>query len=101
MQDNIYRIRVQSPMGVKKGTAEIHLQDGRIILELLGGENLFTGSFIPKYAFQMTGLRTAVSEVPGVLKGTLSEAGLRAVLHTEKGDFPIEGVLSGHTDECL
>ena len=102
MQDNIYRIRMQSPMGVKKGTAEIHLQDGRIILELLGGENLFTGSFIPEYAFQMTGvLRTAVSEVPGVLKGTLSEAGLRAVLHTEKGDFPIEDVLSGHTDECL
>ena len=38
MQDNIYRIRMQSPMGVKKGTAEIHLQGGRIILELLGGD---------------------------------------------------------------
>lgn len=103
MTDTHYQICMQSPMGVKKGHAQVCFQEGRIVLELLGGENLFSGSFVPEYAFQMFGtLKTAVSELPGRLQGTVSEQGLRAVLHTDSGDFPIEGILSGgHRDSSL
>ena len=102
MANTVYNIQMQSPMGVKRGLALVCLRDGRIVLELLGGENLFSGSFVPEYAFQMTGtLKTAVSELPSRLKGTLSEHGLQAVLHTQSGDFPIEGVLRAPGDEGL
>ena len=102
MPDTIYQIQMQSPMGVKRGSAQVCLQDGRIVLELLGGENLFRGGFVPEYAFQMDGtLRTAVSELPGRLQGTVSEKGLRAVFHTEQGDFPIEGVPSSPGDKGM
>lgn len=100
VSDIVYKIQMQSPMGAKKGLAQVSPQNGRIVLELLGGENLFSGSIIPEYAFQMDGtLKTAVSELPGHLRGTLSEAGLQAVLHTENGDFPISGVLDSPADE--
>ena len=100
MADIVYEIQMQSPMGVKRGLAQVCLWDGSMTLKLLGGENQFSGSIVPEYAFQMTGtLKTAVSALPGRLQGTLSEEGLRAVLHTETGDFPIIGVLGGPTGE--
>ena len=102
MSDTIYQIQMQSPMGVKRGAARVCLEDGSVVLELLGGENLFRGNFVPEYAFQMDGtLRTAVSELPGRLQGTVSESGLRAVFLTEQGDFPIEGVPSSCGDEGI
>ena len=95
MTDTRYQIQMQSPMGVKKGHAQILFQEGRIVLELLGGENLFSGTLVPEYAFEMTGsLQTAVRQLPGRLQGTVSAQGLRAVFRTDSGDFPIEGVLS-------
>lgn len=100
MSDKVYQIQLKSPMGVKKGLAEVCIQDGRIVLDLLGGENLFRGNFVPVYAFQMDGsLKTAVRNLSGQLCGTVSESGLRAVFHTEKGDFPMEGVLASTTAE--
>lgn len=93
MQEKTYRIRLNSPMGVKQGSARVRLQEGRIVLELLGGQNQFRGDFVPEYSFQMSGtLQTAVSELAACLRSTLSETGLRAVLHTESGDFLMEGV---------
>lgn len=94
MPEQIYRIQLQSPMGVKRGQATVRLQEGNIVLELLGGENPFSGSIVPEYAFQMTGtLKTALRELPGVLRGTLTGDELRGVLRTEQGEFPIHGVL--------
>lgn len=93
MANQVYQIQLHSPMGIKRGLATVQLQEGQIMLDLLGGENSFSGSIVPEYAFQMTGtLKTAVRELPGVLQGVLSQGGLQAVLHTEQGDFPIEGV---------
>lgn len=87
-----YQIQLQSPLGMKKGTASVQLQDGQIILELLGDKNTFCGNISLEYTFQMTGtLKTAVRELPGTLQGTISQQGLQAVFHTEQGDFPIIG----------
>ena len=102
MSESIYKIQMKTPMGIKKGAAEVCLRDRHMVLELLGSENQFTGSFVPEYAFRMDGiLRTAVRELPGRLQGVLWEDGFRAVLHTEQGDFPIEGVLDHSAEKNL
>lgn len=100
MTDKLYQIRMQSQLGVKRGLASVSPEEGRIVLELLGGENPFSGSFAREYAFRASGtLHTAVSDLPASLEGTLSDTGLRAVLHTEKGDFPIEGIPQEAADD--
>ena len=38
MSDQIYRIQLHSPMGVKEGRARVLPGDGRIQLDLLGAE---------------------------------------------------------------
>ena len=93
MSDQIYRIQLHSPMGVKEGRARVLPGDGRIQLDLLGAENTFSGSFAVEYTFEASGtLKTAVSEMSGSLQGSLTASGLRAVFHTDQGDFPLEGV---------
>lgn len=95
-----YQIRMRSPMGDKKGVAEVRRQDGSIVLRLLGGDNPFSGRFVPEYAFQMSGtLKTPLSELPASLRGSVTEDGLRAVLETEQGSFPIEGAPLAEPDE--
>ncbi len=93
MAEKIYQIQLKSPMGPKRGRATIRPGEGQIVLELLGGENAFHGSFAQAYTFEMNGtLRTAVRDLPGVLRGELSAEHLSAVFSTEQGDFPIQGV---------
>lgn len=100
MTDKLYQIRMQSQLGVKRGLASVSPEEGRIVLELLGGENPFSGSFAREYVFRASGtLHTAVSDLPASLEGTLSDTRLQAVLHTEKGDFPIEGIPQEAADD--
>ncbi len=95
---SVYRIQMQSSMGIKKGLAKVRRQDNHIVLELLGGENLFDGEFTQEYAFQMNGsLQTAMYTLPARLSGSVSNNHLCAVLHTEQGSFPIEGTLEEDT----
>ncbi len=95
---SIYRIQMQSPMGIKKGLAKVQRQDNHIVLELLGGENLFDGEFVQECDFQMNGsLQTAMHTLPARLSGSVSDSRLCAVLHTEQGSFPIEGTLEEDT----
>ncbi len=95
MQDGIYNITLKSPLGAKMGSAEINSGEGRMKLRLLGEDNVFYGEFVPEYAFQMTGsLKTALDNLHASLKGSISEGRLLAVMHTENGDFPVEGVLN-------
>ena len=89
-----YTIQMKCSMGIKKGQARVRKQDHRIVLELLGGENCFEGEFAQNETFQMNGLlKTALYNLPASLIGELSEDSFQAVLRTEQGVFPIEGVL--------
>ncbi len=95
---SVYRIQMQSSMGIKKGLAKVQRRDNQIVLELLGGENLFDGEFVQEHAFQMNGsLQTAMHTLPARLSGSVSDDRLCAVLHTEQGSFPIEGTLEEDT----
>lgn len=95
MRDGTYQVTMSSPMGVKKGLAEIQPEKGRVVLNILGGENLFCGDFAPRYVFETTGvLKTAVSELSASLEGSIAGNRLTAVLHTEQGSFSMEGVLA-------
>lgn len=94
MPHQIYNVQVKSPMGIKEGRAKILLEEGRIVLELLGSENLFDGSFVSEYVFQTEGtLTTALNTFPATLLGSFSGDTFRAVLRTEQGSFPMKGVL--------
>ena len=94
MQDGKYQVTMNSPMGEKKGVVEVQPETGCIVLNILGGTNLFCGGFAPQYVFETTGtLKTALSDLPASLQGNISGERLTAVLHTEKGDFSMEGVL--------
>ena len=99
MRDSVYHIQMKSAMGVKQGKAEVQLQNGQVKLDLLGCEDLFSGEFTPGYLFEATGsLKTALCELPGTLRGFLTENRLQAVFHSEQGDFPMEGVLEQGPD---
>lgn len=94
MQDGRYQVTMNSPMGEKKGVVEIQPETGCIVLNIMGGVNLFYGGFAPQYTFETTGtLKTALSDLPASLQGSVSGEHLTAVLHTEKGDFSMEGNL--------
>ncbi len=99
MQDPVYHIQLKSAMGVKQGKAGIQIQSGQVKLDLLGSENLFSGEFTPGYLFEVTGsLKTALWELPGTLRGILTENQFHAAFHSEQGDFPVEGVLEQSSD---
>ncbi len=94
-----YVIRLKSPMGIKDGTAAVQPEKGRLVLRLLGGDNLFTGSFLPEGRFDLSGgVSTAVEYLPGRLEGTVWTDGIRGVLRTEAGNFPFEGEAVPLTD---
>ncbi len=96
MKSLTYRIELSSPMGSKRGWAEIRPEEGRVILSLLDECHLFSGDISPGVAFRASGtLKTAARDYSGVLQGSLSGGRLLAVLRTEDGDFPIRGVRSG------
>ena len=100
MRDPVYHIQMKSAMGVKQGKAEVQLQSGQVRLELLGCEDLFSGEFTPGYLFEATGsLKTALRELPGILRGCLTEDRFQAVFHSEQGDFPMEGILEQGPDK--
>lgn len=94
MQSEKYQVTMMSPMGEKRGMAEIQPEKGHIVLNILGGDNLFYGDFVPNYVFLTTGtLKTALDNLPASLQGSVSGERLTAILHTETGDFSMEGVL--------
>lgn len=93
-----YAIQMKCPMGIKRGQARVRWQKQNIVLELLGGENYFDGEFIQNSSnnetFALTGsFKTALYNLPASLIGELSEDSFQAILRTERGAFPIEGVL--------
>lgn len=93
MANQVYQIQLKSPMGIKKGLAEIDPEKGCISLNLLSGTNLFNGEFALWYGFQMQGtLKTPLHQMAASLQGSIVNNHLQAVLSTEAGSFPIEGI---------
>ncbi len=99
MASQIYKIRMRSSMGIKRGTAEVISEDEHITLNILGSDSQFRGEFIPQNTFQLNGtLKTPFDALPATLQGSLSGELFFAVLATEKGTFPIEGMLLDNED---
>lgn len=93
MEHSIYEIRLQTPMGTKRGRASISREAGHIMaeLELFGRCHRFTGC---GDCLEGT-LHTALGSVPCVLRGCFSPEGVEAVLQMETHSFPLTGVPSG------
>lgn len=93
MERSVYEIRLQTPMGTKRGLAAIAREAGRVTaeLELFGRCHRFSGG-----GGCLEGLlHTALGSVPCVLRGSFSPEGVEAVLQTEQGAFPLTGVPAG------
>nr|WP_325245440.1 hypothetical protein [uncultured Oscillibacter sp.] len=90
MERSVYEIRLQTPMGTKRGLAAIAREAGRITaeLELFGRRHRFTGSGECLEGM----LHTALGSVPCVLQGRFSPEGVDAVLRTEERSFPLTGI---------
>lgn len=100
MAGKVYEIRLHSPMGIKQGQAIIRPKEGRMVLDILGGENLFRGNFTLEYGFELAGtLKTAARDISGVLRGSVSDKIVQAVFHTEEQDFLIEGVAREYVEQ--
>ena len=93
MERSVYEIRLQTPMGIKRGLAAIAREVGCVTaeLELFGQRHRFTGG-----SGRLEGtLHTALGSIPCVLQGNFSPEGVEAVLQTEQGAFPLTGVPAG------
>ena len=93
MERSIYEIRLQTPMGTKRGLAAIAREAGHVTaeLELFGQRHRFTGG-----GERLEGtLHTALGSVPCVLQGSFSPEGVEAVLRMQQHSFPLTGVPAG------
>lgn len=94
MLDGTYRIALQSPMGMKRGTLTLHTQGARLggILDILGSRNVITAGQCREEQGCFSGeIKTAVGSLHYEAEAQISGEQLTALAKTSKGNMKITG----------